>query len=134
LVVALAKLSGSVDHRLRPLVRLRFVGCEDDVLATVDTGFNGQLMMILGDARRLGVSMHKDAEEVELGHGEKISVQLGTARIAWLERERAVAVLVSQRSEPTRDGEPVVLIGTRLLTPHLLLVDFEARTVEIETQ
>ncbi len=133
-MAALAKVTSSVDDRLRPLIRLRILARDDEALATVDTGFNGQLMMTDGDARRWRVTLLDNAEKVELGHGLQVDVQLGEVDIMWMERKRRATVFISERSEPTRDGEPVVLIGTSLLTPHLLLVDFEARTVEIETQ
>ena len=133
-MAALAKVIGSVDGRHRPLIRVRFVGRDDDVLAIVDTGFNGQVMMASGDARLLGVTLLEDNEEVELGHGKKVDVRLGEVRIEWLDEQHRVSVFVSERPEPTREGEPVMLLGTKLLSPHLLFVDFDARTVEIETQ
>ena len=130
----MAKLVGAVDDRGRPVVRVAVVGRDDEALAIVDTGFNGEVMLVEGDAPAVGVVWRDEGESVELGHGESVNVRLGRLRIRWLDRERDVSVLVGERREPTRAGEPVMLIGTQLLSPHLLLVDFEARTVEIETQ
>ena len=55
------------------------------------------------------------------------------ATIMWLDRERRVRVLVSDDWRTVGDA-PVGLLGTDLLAPHLLLVDFAEGAVEIETQ
>lgn len=133
-MAALAKLIGSVDHLGRPVVRVAIAGRDDEALGTVDTGFNLEVMMTAGDARVLGVTLLEDAEDVELGHGERVLVRLGRLRLNWLGSERDVTVLVGERTRPSREGDPVLLIGTRLLKPHLLLIDFEQGTVEIDAQ
>ena len=133
-VVALPKAFGSVDVRGRPLVRVALVGRDEDVLATIDTGFHGQAMMNMGDAVLLGVTILEGSRDVELGHGHSVEVKVGRMRVRWLELEQDVSVLISDREMPTRDGDPVLLMGTRLLAPHLLLTDFASGTVEIETQ
>ena len=130
----MAKLLGAVDQRGRPVVRITVLGHEDEILATIDTGFNGEVMIVEGDAAAVGVRMREDGERVELGHGESVNVRLGRLRIRWLDTEREVSVFVGARREPSREGEPIMLIGTRLLSPHLLFIDFEEKTVEIETQ
>jgi predicted aspartyl protease len=130
----LAKLLGAVDHRGRPVVRVAVVGREDEVLATIDTGFNGEVMIVAGDAVAVGVAMRDGGRRVELGHGESVDVRTGRLRLRWLNLEQEVSVLIGERREPSREGEPIMLIGTRLLSPHLLLVDFGSGTVEIETQ
>lgn len=130
----MAKLIGHVDDRGRPVARVTVFGREDDVLATIDTGFNGEVMLVEGDAALLGVVIHEEGERVELGHGENVNVRLGRLRIRWLDQDRVVSALIARRREASREGEPVMLIGTELLSPHLLFVDFDKRTVEIETQ
>ncbi len=129
----MSKLIGSVDQLDRPVVRVAIMGRDDDVLATIDTGFNGEVMMAMGDAAILGVTVLEGKRDVELGHSQSVAVHVGRMRILWLEVERDVSVLISDRATSTLDG-PVMLVGTRLLTPHLLLVDFAQGTVEIETQ
>ena len=127
------KLIGRIDALGRPIVRVAVVGRDDDCLATVDTGFNGEIMMTLGDARTLGTRILDDNEEVQLGHGRSVGVRIGQMRLRWLGAERDVSVFISDQSVPTRSG-PVLLIGTALLKPNLLLIDFALNTVEIETQ
>ena len=99
----MAKLIGSVDHLGRPVVRVAIAGRDDEALGTVDTGFNLEVMMTAGDARVLGVTLLEDAEDVELGHGERVLVRLGRLRLNWLGRERDVTVLVA---DATATAEP----------------------------
>jgi predicted aspartyl protease len=128
----LPKVIGSVDELRRPLVRVTLVGQDDDVLATIDTGFNGELMATLGDAIALGVTMETSSETVQLGDNATANVSLGRAKLSLLGKNRNATVFVSATNAVATG--PKLLIGTRLLTPHLLLIDFEANTVEIETQ
>ena len=132
-MAALPKLVGSVDDIGRPVVRVAVVGRDDEMLATIDTGFNGELLMGMGDAALLGVGQRTQGDSVELGHGVSVAVEVGRLRIVWLDAEREVTVLITDRLQPVANG-PVALVGTALLTPHLLLIDFAQGTVEIETQ
>lgn len=128
---------GGVDARRRPLVRVRRIGAEDDFLVLLDTGFNGDLHMTLGMARRLGFELRPEKEPMEFADGRRESVQVGRGTIEWLGEQRIVAVFASPdppKPRPVRKGEYVALLGTGLLSPHILLVDFTAMTVEIEAQ
>lgn len=128
----MAKVVGAVDDRGRPTIRLR--GTSDDFLVIVDTGFNGNLLLTRSAAQMLGVDPQRDETEVELGDGTRAQLYEADARLNWLGESRRVRVLVSNTWIPTRADDPVGLLGTALLDPHLLLVDFASRSVEIETQ
>ena len=130
----MAKLTGSVDERGRPLVRVNTIGGGDDFSAMVDTGFNGDLMMGMSAALETKVDLNKVVERVELGTGQIEQVRTGTLCIDWLGQRLIVRVLVSFTWPPQRREGPIALIGTRLLRPHLLPIDFDADTLEIETQ
>jgi predicted aspartyl protease len=132
LVAALPKIVGSVDALRRPVVRVSITGREDEVVATIDTGFNGELMATFGDAIRLGVNVDDSTETVRLGDDTQVDVKVGRIRLSWLGEDRLVTVFISP-ARAVASG-PVLLIGTRLLAPHLLFIDFAADTVEIETQ
>ena len=127
----MAKVVGSVDGRSRPVIRIN--GKHESILVVVDTGFNGALMLTRTAANLLGADPIRRETEVELGDGRTVLVKEANALIPWLGRERRVRVLVSDAWAPVGD-EPVGLLGTELLAPHLLLVDFTEGTVEIETQ
>ena len=127
----MAKVLGSVDDRGRPVVRLEIQG--DSLLVLIDTGFNGTLMVTRAAARLLGVNPLGDETSIELGNGTTAQVFEAQTTIAWLGENRLVRVLVADDWLTVGDA-PVGLLGTAMLTPHLLMVDFAARTVEIETQ
>ena len=105
----------------------------ESLLAIVDTGFNGNLMVTKIAAQLLAFDPPRAAVRVELGDGSTVDVTESAGILSWLNRSRPVRVLISD-SWTARPDEPCCLIGTGLLTPHLLLVDFEQRTVEIESQ
>lgn len=128
---------GSIDALRRPLVRLRRIGTDDDYLALLDTGFNGDLYMDEGTAVRLGFDLRAEKDLVTFADGREESVRLGRGILAWLGGERLVDIFASPdrtHSRPVRADEPVALIGTHMLHPHIVLIDFAAATVEIEAQ
>lgn len=127
----MAKVIGSVDDLGRPVIRVE--GKSDGILAVVDTGFNGDLLVTRPAAHALGVTGMVREADVELGDGSVARVFHGRATISWLGADRDVRVLVSDAWMTIGDA-PIGLAGTALLTPHLLLVDFAQGTVEIETQ
>ena len=127
------KVSGHVDAIGRPIVSVALAN-GDAFLATVDTGFNGAVMTSVQDAPTLGVRLVDKIEHVVLGDGRSVPVQMGRVVLDWLGGRREVDVLIGDEPSRGGDGRPVALIGAVLLSPHLLLVDYAAQTVEIETQ
>ncbi len=111
---------------------MRMAGRDEDLLVMIDTGFNGDLMLSSPGARILGLELTGEATPIELGDGSNVVVHIIRTTIDWLEDRRAVEALVADAWHPMADA-PLGLVGTRLLSPHLLLVDFADRTVEIET-
>ena len=127
----MAKVIGSIDNRGRPLVRID--AGDDGLLAIVDSGFNGAMIVAgpsvsLFDRQPGGVAV-----SVELGNGTTAKFVETIGTINWLGTKQRIGILVSESWTPAVD-EPSALIGTRLLTPHLLLIDFDRGLVEIETQ
>ena len=127
----MAKIVGSIDDRKRPVVRLE-VG-EQSLLLLVDTGFNCDLLLSPVAALSIGISGIGRARTIELGDGTSAELRQDRATIPWLGRMRDVRALIADTWQP-RGDDPVGLVGTELISPHLLLIDFEARSVEIETQ
>ena len=124
----MAKVIGSVDVRGRPVVRIE--GKDDSILVVVDTGFNGDLMLTREASRLLGVDPGHAKTDVELGDGRRAAVYEARVTIKWLGSDRQVRILVADDWKTTGDA-PVGLLGTALLSPHLLIIDFSAGTVEI---
>ena len=61
------------------VVRIAVVGRDDDFLATIDTGFDGEVIIVEGDVAMIGVTLRGEARRVELGHGESVTVRSGRA-------------------------------------------------------
>jgi predicted aspartyl protease len=131
----LARHIGSVDARGRPLLRLAIQGAEDEILVVVDTGFNGDLFISLSDAGKLGIRLSGIEEKVEVAGGVVQRVDNTTCELMWFGKPRLVDVIIGlEPAPPRREEDPIALIGTGLLKPHLLLIDYAAGTVEIERQ
>jgi predicted aspartyl protease len=133
-VAVLPELVGHVDDRERPLVRVSLPDQERSFLALVDTGFNGWLLMEAVDAVELGFVLREVAVSVELaGRGQS---RLGTAHghILWFGQRQLIEVLVSTGGGIGSPDQPVALLGTRLLNPHVLKVDFQTRLVSITSR
>ena len=129
----MARLNGSVDQLGRPLIRVRPSGAQDDILALVDTGFHGELMMGVSTARELKIELSDDLHGIELGNGTMAHVLVGVISLSWMGAQRTARVLAAETWTTLDADAPVAIVGTRLLAPHLLLVDCDAGTVEIET-
>jgi predicted aspartyl protease len=104
--------------------------------ALVDTGFNGYL---LWECRTDNFSDFPGEvsplfESVEVAGGA-ILVALAVANIHWFEEEGVytrVEALVSSSAKETESADPVVYVGTALLSGMTLLVDFLIATLHIE--
>jgi predicted aspartyl protease len=126
----LSELLGHVDARNRPLLTFSVPGREDGVLGLVDTGFNGYLLVDAAIAQQLGFTVTDVTDTVEFaGHvHRRLSVAAG--RIHWFDQVIDIDVLVSAEEPPRMAAaEPAALIGTTLLNPHSLTVDFATRRV-----
>lgn len=129
----MAEITGHVDSRGRPLIRLSLASGGDDLLVTVDTGFNGQLLIHDTEFLGLGSQGAWPALEIELAGRERRAVGVVPARIVWFGQERDVYVFVAGGIRPRAAvaDDPVGLLGAMLLTPHRLMIDYAARRVVI---
>jgi predicted aspartyl protease len=129
----LSEIVGHADLRHRPLINLSIPGREDPVLALIDTGFNGYLLTNHNVAQQLDFRLPGIEISVELAGHTVRRFELADGRIDWFGEIRQVPVLVSS-DEPamsTVADEPWILIGTALLNPHRLIIDFSTRRVLI---
>jgi predicted aspartyl protease len=130
----LSKEAGRIDYRGRPIVRLETLAGET-FLALVDTGFNGQLLLSDQDARVLGFKVDTTSVKASLAGDIVEKMNSGRGIIKWMGKQRQVELIVSsKRPALRRDDDPIALIGSGLLTPHLLFIDYQTKSVEIETQ
>jgi predicted aspartyl protease len=127
----LAKIIGSVDDRRHPVVRLEMDG--HSLLMVVDTGFNGDLLLSQQASMVLSITSAGRTRTIELGDGTSAELRQTIISIPWLGAKRAVRALIADSWMP-RGDDPIGLVGTELVSPNLLMIDFSARTVDIETQ
>ena len=132
----MATLVGGIDDRLRPYMRVEYPGADDGFIALLDTGFNGELFLEEPAAFQLGVQLRGTSELVHLASGPVQEVRRGVVTIRWLGVVRRAEVLVAVVGsvKPRRADDPIALVGTALLNPHLVLLDFANRTIEIESE
>jgi predicted aspartyl protease len=130
----LAELAGHVDVRERPLVRVSLADEDRSFLALVDTGFNGWLLMDSAGAASLNFTPSQFAVSAQLAEGGQRRFAIAHGEIIWLGRRQRIEVLVStaERARAALPDEPVAILGTRLLSPHRLEIDFGRRLVNIE--
>lgn len=133
----MSELIGSLDSRRRPLMRVPVEG-KDDLLAIIDTAFTGELLMDEETAQIWGVVVLDVNAQIELGDGSRREVKQGLLTVTWFGRDHDATVQVVRRStgqsphRPRRDGEPVALVGTELIAPDILNVNFTSGVVTIE--
>ena len=131
-------LEGSVDDRKRPLVRIETPGFTDPLLAFVDTGFNGALLIDETQAARLGFSVARDSiRPVQLASQRNEDFMVGRGSFLWFGERRTITAYVmietqgERRARNARKTEEEILIGTDLLSDCRLEIDFPARKVLI---
>jgi predicted aspartyl protease len=131
-------LEGSVDDMKRPLVRIEAPAFTDALIAFVDTGFNGAVLIDERQAARLGFSVTRNsATPVQLASRRNEDFMVGRGSFLWLGERRIITayVMIETQGEPRARNayktEEEILIGTDLLSGCRLEIDFPARTVLI---
>jgi predicted aspartyl protease len=131
-------LEGSVDDLNRPLVRIETPGFTDPLVAFVDTGFNGALLLDERQAARLGFSVVRNSiTPVRLASQRNEDFLRGRGSFLWLGELRTITAYVmietqgERRARNARKTEEEILIGTDLLSDCRLEIDFPARKVLI---
>jgi hypothetical protein len=130
----LSEIIGHVDAQDRPIVSLSAPDQEDSFPVVIDTGFNGQLLIYSTEIARFRCEHTDLTVTAEFADRQRHLLSRARSRIIWFGGPRAVDVLIATadqpRSAPT--DEPIGLLGTGLLSPHKLTVDFARRRVVID--
>lgn len=130
-------LEGSVDDLNRPLVRIELPGFSDPLVAFVDTGFNGAVLLDEPQAIRFGFRILKHRAHVRLASQHEEDFLLARGLFLWLGESKPVTAYVlietpdERRARIARKTEEEILIGTELLAGCRLEVDFPSREVII---
>jgi predicted aspartyl protease len=130
-------LEGSIDDLNRPLVRIELPGFTDPLVAFIDTGFNGAVLIDEPQANKLGFQIFKQQAQVRLASQREEIFLLGRGQIAWFGESKSITAYVlietqgERRARIARKTEEEILIGTELLSDCRLEIDFPARRVLI---
>ena len=121
----------------RPVLRLRVIGKADEMLVTVDTGFNGELLLLEEEASKWGIAPLGAERDILLADGSIVASKQALTKIGWLGVEREVCVQLTELSKTPpprtrREDDPSALIGTGLITPAILEINFGRGTVVIQ--
>jgi clan AA aspartic protease len=119
-------MHGLVEDGLRGLLRVPVSASRDakrtELVAWVDTAFNGGLAIPRQQVAELGLVKESSAEAV-LADGRLVELETFACFIDWFENCYEIQVAGS-------DGE-YALLGTMLLNGHRLQIDYAAKTVEL---
>jgi clan AA aspartic protease len=117
---------GSVDDSLRALLRVPVSASRDgsrrELLAWIDTAFNGGLTIPHQQVAELGLMKESSAEAV-LADGHTIELETFACFVDWFGSCYEMQIVGSDGRYP--------LLGTLLLDGHHLDINYLARTVEL---
>jgi clan AA aspartic protease len=107
----------------KPKVDIEVVGLYDSVkvAAEIDTGFDGDLMMPLSDATRIGLVLTR-IDPMGLADGSKVNVYGFAGNVILEEKEVPIDILVTGSMS---------LVGTGLLRRYELRVNFHHQKIDI---
>jgi clan AA aspartic protease len=119
-------VNGFVDNQLRALLRVPVSASRDgertDLVAWIDTAFNGGLAIPRKRVAELGLSKQSSAEAL-LADGRSVELETFACLLDWFGNTYETQVAAS-------DGE-YALLGTMLLDGHRLDINYAAKTVEL---
>lgn len=128
----MARERGFLDARMRAFIALRLGSGHANL--QVDTGFNAEVLIGNLTAAQLGVV--PETAFIDLypaGSGSPFRARIGHVDVAWLGQFRRIDVLVYENEQPRARGEPDGLLGTGLIHPNKLTLDYLNDIVEIST-
>ena len=126
----MAVLRGFFDTKTRAFVGFILPGGVANL--QIDTGFNRQVLVGDLTAARLGVAPSSGFVMVQAAANTMpFRVQAARVHVTWLGQPRRIDVLVYENEQPRRRGEPDGLLGTGLIQPDRLLLDYLNDIVEI---
>lgn len=119
-------------------MRVEAAGFPDPLVAFIDTGFNGAIIVDEAQAARLGFDIAgKWYARVKLASSRDESFQLCRGTFPWFDEQVPITAFVLQETQEQRSArtarktEEEILIGTELLSDCRLEIDFPGREVLI---
>lgn len=119
-------MTGFVDEQVRALIRVPVSASRDgqrtDLVAWIDTAFNGGLAIPQKRVAELTLSKQSSAEAV-LADGRCVELETFACFLDWFGKTYETQIAAN-------DGE-YALLGTMLLDGHHLDINYAAKTVEL---
>lgn len=119
-------MNGFVDAQLRALIRVPVSASRDggrtDLVAWIDTAFNGGVAVPRKQITDLGLEKQSSAEAI-LADGRAVELETFACYLDWFGNTYETQVVGS-------DGE-YALLGTMLLDGRRLTINYAAKTVEV---
>jgi len=119
-------MKGFVDDQLRALVLVPVSasssGDRKEIVAWIDTAFNGGLVLPRQQIVELGLVKESSAEAI-LADGHSVELETFACFLDWFGNAWQTQVVANDGNYP--------LLGTMLLEGHRLEIDYLARTVEL---
>lgn len=119
-------MNGRVDEQLRALVPIQVSATQtdetDEIIAWIDTAFNGSLVIPTARIDQLGLAQESSAEAI-LADGNKVELETFGCWIEWFGTRYHTQVVMN-------DSE-YALLGTILLDGHRLEIDYPQKTVAL---
>ena len=124
-------MEGWIDERGQPVISVRLSGLEDSIVALIDTGFNGELIIYEEHASQAHLQIRSKSSEVRLADGSEAEFLNSDGAIEWFSEQYRVAIFIIPGPAP-RHGR--WQIGTQLLRDCRLEIDFRERSVRLSRQ
>lgn len=127
-------VKGFFDARTRAFVAVGFPNSERATLQ-IDTGFNGAILVGDQTADRLGLPAASPSsafvDVLPAGSAQAFRVRIAEIDVPWLGQVRTIGGMIYPNEAPRPRGEPEGLLGTGLVHPNRLLLDYLNDIVEI---
>lgn len=119
-------MKGNVDEELRALIRVPVSsaanGKRHEIVVWIDTAFNGGLVIPKRQIEDLGL-VQESATEAILANGQSVELEMYQCFIDWFGMTYETQVAANYSAFP--------LLGTQLLDGRRLVVDYQAKTIEL---
>lgn len=119
-------MTGFVDGQLRALIKISIAASENgtrqEIMAWVDTAFNGGLTIPRSLVSSLGLAKEATVEAI-LADGRTVPLDTFGCHLDWFGKTYHTHVIASDGVYP--------LLGTLILAGRRLVIDYAAKTVEL---
>ncbi|MEK7659567.1 MAG: hypothetical protein AAB338_02890 [Patescibacteria group bacterium] len=124
-------IEGWIDDHGQPIMQLQLLGLEDPVVALIDTGFNGELIIYEEHAHQAHLRIKPKASDITLADGSRAEFLISEGVIEWFGESRQTTIFVIPGPAPQKGRWQ---IGTQLLRDCRLEINFRERNVRLSRE